>query len=73
MHLMLDAWLERSDPRLRVLDARSGEVLWQWHGEAVRALLESGRLHALDLQSPCALPECLRELLTPIPKEEDHG
>ena len=72
MNLMLDAWLERSDPRLRVFDTRSGEILWQWNSDAVHALLESGRLSAADLCNlPSSLPSLLRELLTPVTQKED--
>ncbi|RMD70244.1 MAG: hypothetical protein D6819_04725 [Gammaproteobacteria bacterium] len=70
MKLMLDAWLERSDPMLRILDAQSGEVLWQWNSAAIHALVESGRLSAADFQN---FPFLLKELLTPITQENCHG
>lgn len=49
MTILIDAWLERRDPTLRVWDCDSHEVLVEWRGATLRGLLEQGLLELDDL------------------------
>lgn len=49
MKYLLDAWLERFDPVVRLLDAGGGNVLAEWRGDAVRRLIADG---VLELAEP---------------------
>lgn len=49
MTILIDAWLERRDPALRVLNGDTREVLIEWRGMALRGLFESGLLEIDDL------------------------
>lgn len=49
MTILIDAWLERRDPRLRVWDCDNHEVLVEWRGANLRWLLEQGLLELDDL------------------------
>ncbi len=51
MSFVLDAWLERPEPRLRVLDGK--RVVLDLPPAVVRRLLESGELVAEDFRQPC--------------------
>ncbi len=48
--LYLDAWLERSDPRLRLLDAETGQEILRCSAAWIIPLLESGELSLEDIQ-----------------------
>ena len=58
MEYMVDAWLERRDPVLRLIDAKSCATLAEWRGETLRNLLDKGFLE-LD----CLLESALHCLL----------
>jgi len=63
MTYIVDAWLEQPQPRLRVTERQSGQVLIDWGAERVRGLLERGDLVAADFcRSPARLQETVREL-----------
>ena len=47
MTYVIDAWLERRDPRLRVMETDTGRVVVEWKGDEV------GRLVAREGLSPC--------------------
>ena len=49
MRYRIDAWLEKVDPEVRVLDNRSGAVLLSWGAEQLRWLIEEGYLDYEEL------------------------
>lgn len=54
MRLSIDAWLERKDPQVRLLDADSGRELMCLGPEAVREMIDAGDLYPLDLMDELA-------------------
>lgn len=50
MRCVIDAWLERSDPFLRLLDAETGEEILRFGTAWVQSLLESGALSLEEIQ-----------------------
>ncbi len=64
MPFVIDAWLERREPRLRVLDRKTGVVLRQWDAEALRKWCDSGEFCLEDLQysDPAELKRLVSEL-----------
>ena len=61
MTYLIDAWLERSQPYLRILNRKTGEVCAVLHGNALTELQEQGELSLQELNS--AEPEVLKELV----------
>lgn len=59
MVYMIDAWLERRDPVLRLIDVENRTTIKEWRGEALRKLFDEGVLE-LD----CLLEGVLRFLGT---------
>jgi hypothetical protein len=56
MSLMIDAWLERTDPRIRLIDAQTGQEMLYLGAEQVHQLIETGDLCVSDLSDntrPC--------------------
>jgi len=49
MPFLIDAWLERKDPMLRVLDRKTGMVLRQWDAHAIQQWCDSGEICFDDL------------------------
>lgn len=49
MTILIDAWLERRDPTLRVWDCDRHEVVVEWRGTSLSNLLEQGLLELDDL------------------------
>ena len=49
MRAIIDAWVERHDPLVRLLDADTGAELLRWGPEQVRLMLEEGTLWLPDL------------------------
>lgn len=45
----IDAWLERSDPILRVFVTATGEEIIRWSGNTLREMLERGDLLLQDI------------------------
>ncbi len=50
--MYIDAWLERREPVLRVLDCETGEELLRWQGAQLHQMLEKGSLSLQDLNDP---------------------
>lgn len=56
MYLSINAWLERKDPRISLIDADTGHEIVRLESEQVQELMESGDLCLLDLKEtsyPC--------------------
>jgi hypothetical protein len=56
MRLCIDAWLERRDPRISLIDASTGKEFVRLGSEQIRELMESGDLCIDDLKNasyPC--------------------
>lgn len=53
MRLSIDAWLERKDPRIRLIDAETGEVIFRWGPQQVRELIDTGDLCVSDIDQDC--------------------
>ena len=64
MTYLIDAWLERPQPSLRVLDRTSGEVCLQLGPQELHQLQEQGDLDVEGLSSnePQTIKEVLRTL-----------
>ena len=54
MQLQVDAWLERKDPLIRLMDAESGRELVRLGSDVVRELIDSGEIcpQELAIESP---------------------
>lgn len=61
MTFMIDAWLDRPQPYLRILDRDSGQVCAQLEAPAIHELQEQGDLDLASLSS--SEPATLKELL----------
>ncbi|MCQ4347093.1 hypothetical protein NGA35_06570 [Pseudomonas stutzeri] len=61
MTFLIDAWLDRPQPWLRILDRDSGRVCAQFDSQAIAALQEQGDLDLASLSS--SEPSVLKELL----------
>ncbi len=61
MTYLIDAWLERPQPYLRILNRKTGEVCAVLHENALSELQEQGELSLQELSS--AEPEVLKELV----------
>ncbi|MBS4095265.1 MAG: hypothetical protein KGZ83_00330 [Sulfuricella sp.] len=56
MKYLVDAWLERFDPIIRLFDAVTGKTLAEWRGADVQRLISDGTLEIADLdESACRL------------------
>jgi len=64
MSFLIDAWLERKDPVLRLLDSKSGMVLREWDANAINKWTESGEICFEDLLR--AKPEALKKLVSEL-------
>ena len=63
MTYTVNAWLERGNPQLSVVDKLTGAVLVDLDAERLRDLFDSGALSLADLQAPQAqLQETVRDL-----------
>lgn len=51
MTFQVDAWLERKDPMLRVIDADTGREFLHLDAEQINDLIESGDLCPSDLEN----------------------
>lgn len=61
MTYLIDAWLDRPHPYLRILNSDTGEVCVMLHEEALEELREQGELDVTDLS--CTEPGLLKELV----------
>ena len=64
MTYLIDAWLDRPQPYLRILDRNTGAVYISLEGEALDELRDQGDLdlHELSTSEPCVLKEQVRNL-----------
>lgn len=64
MTYFIDAWLDRPQPYLRIINRLTGNVCIQIEGEDLEALREQGVLNINDLSSaePLAIKEQVRHL-----------
>lgn len=64
MPFLIDAWLERKEPMLRVLDRKSGVVLRQWNADVIQQWCDSGEICLEDLlyAGPSELKKIVSEL-----------
>lgn len=56
MKLSINAWLERRDPRICLIDADSGDEVFRLESEQVRELMDTGDLCLFDFKErsyPC--------------------
>jgi len=67
MHLCIDAWLERKDPHIRLIDRQSGQEILRLEPEQVRHLMESGEICLDDLQNGASLCTELLQLIEQTP------
>ena len=51
MNIVINAWLERKDPQIRILDGDNASLLMQCGPELTRRLLERGEVCIEDLHS----------------------
>lgn len=65
MTYSIDAWLDRPQPYLRVVNRVTGRVCMQVQGEELEALREQGVLDMSDLSNsePSRVKELVRQLL----------
>jgi hypothetical protein len=63
MHCQIDAWLERSDPLIRVIDTDTGWVILLLDSDQVHALIESGDLCPEDLADNTSTCTALNALM----------
>ena len=61
MTYLIDAWLDRPHPYLRILNRDTGEVCAMLHEDALDELREQGELDNADFSS--TEPETLKELV----------
>lgn len=52
MTYQIDAWLERTNPYLKVLNRKTGKPVLHWQGEQLRQKLDDGTLAVEDLSAP---------------------
>lgn len=64
MTYLIDAWLERPNPCLRILDRETGEICARLDADALQEMREQGELCPADFLSnePGKLKEILRQL-----------
>lgn len=60
MHVNIDAWLERRDPQIRLVDADTGREIMRIGADQVRKLMDCGDLCPCDFDDPsCSCEELL--------------
>lgn len=64
MTYFIDAWLDRPQPYLRIINRSTGNVCVQIEGEDLEALREQGALdsHELNSPEPWVIKEQVRDL-----------
>ncbi|WP_217477657.1 hypothetical protein [Stutzerimonas stutzeri] len=64
MTYLIDAWLDRPQPYLRILDRHTGAVCISLEGAALDELRDQGDLDLQELSTsePCVLKELVRNL-----------
>ena len=69
MRLTIDAWLERRDPRIRLLDADTGQEIPRLDADQVHELFESGELCPGDLADTA---DCIERIVLLLALMEDR-
>jgi len=59
MKLLLDAWFERNNPQLRILDQATGQEVISWDKSAVKKALDSGLICSEDFKQQLSDQEFL--------------
>jgi hypothetical protein len=59
MNLLLDAWFERSNPMLRVLDQNTGQEVISWDKDTVDNALDTGLICSEDFKQQLSDQEFL--------------
>jgi len=62
MRVSIDAWLERRDPQIRLVDAETGREIMRFGPEQVRELMDSGEICSCDFDDCACSCEELLEL-----------
>ncbi len=60
MNVLLDAWLDCANPRLRIIDRETGAELFRWDGVQLSSAMENGLICAADFEKQ---PVSAKELL----------
>ncbi len=50
MNIMVDAWLDRVDARLRIIDRSSGKEILRWDRQQLDSAFEDGNICYTDLE-----------------------
>ncbi|HID82227.1 MAG TPA: hypothetical protein EYH06_00375 [Chromatiales bacterium] len=77
MTFQIDAWLERPDPQMRVIDTATGVVVAEFNQTEIQQLCEWGEICPQDFCSRCAetqealvkqllLASCARQIGQPV-------
>ncbi|MCP4594980.1 hypothetical protein [Neptuniibacter sp.] len=61
MTFLIDAWLERSNPYLKVIHRSTGVPVVSWHGETLLKKFQSGSICAEDFEETPS-QELIKEL-----------
>jgi len=59
MKLLLDAWFERNNPQLRILDQATGQEVISWDKNTVKQALDSGLICSEDFKQQLSAREFL--------------
>jgi hypothetical protein len=71
MKIVIDAWLERTDPQIRFLDGDTAAPIMHWGTALTRHLIERGELNLEELRNRAdAGLDALYEFLSALPKME---
>ncbi len=73
MSYFLDAWVEQSNPFIRIVDLLSGETIKSWRGKQVNRLFDNGVIDIDEIIScdNCTCQECIVDLLAYDMQVED--
>ena len=63
LHGLPDAWQERRDPVVRLLDRESLITITEWRGDRLRGLLENGALEMDALDESVLMPPEMKKRL----------
>lgn len=50
MNILLDAWLDRVNPLLRIIDRNTGNELFRWDGVRLNTAIDTGLICTADLE-----------------------
>lgn len=63
MKLILDAWLDRPNASLRILDRETGSELLSWNNLQISSAIDSGLISTIDLEKAQPTDEELLSLV----------